>query len=71
MSNVVRYLKGRSAIHIARKFGERQKNFTGQHFWARVQLVSKVGLDEDMFRVSIRNQEEEDERFDHMKIDIG
>jgi len=35
VSNVVGYLKGKSAIQIARKFGGRQKNFTGEHFWAR------------------------------------
>ena len=48
--NVVGYLKGKSAIQIARKFGVRQKNFTGEHFWARGYFVSTVGLDENMVR---------------------
>jgi putative transposase len=64
VSNVVGYLKGKSAIQIARKFGGRQKNFTGENFWARGYFVSSVGLDEAMVRAYIRNQEGEDERYD-------
>ena len=71
VSNVVGYLKGKSAIQIARKFGGRQKNFTGEHFWARGYFVSTVGLDENMVRAYIRNQEEEDERYDQMKLTMG
>ena len=71
VSNVVGYLKGKSAIQIARKFGGRQKNFTGEHFWARGYFVSTVGLDEHMVRAYIRNQEEEDERYDQMKLVMG
>ena len=69
--NVVGYLKGKSAIQIARKFGGRQKNFTGEHFWARGYFVSTVGLDENIVRAYIRNQEEEDERYDQMKLAMG
>jgi putative transposase len=71
VSNVVGYLKGKSAIQIARKFGARQKNFTGEHFWAKGYFVSTVGLDENMVRAYIRNQEDEDERYDQMKLDMG
>jgi len=71
VSNVVGYIKGKSAIQIARKFGDRQKNFAGEHFWARGYFVSTVGLDEHMTRTYIRNQEEEDERYDQMKLDMG
>ena len=35
VSQVVGYIKGKSAIHMARVYGERKRNFTGQHFWAR------------------------------------
>ena len=49
VSNVVGYIKGKSAIQIARKFGGRQKNFTGEHFWARGYFVSTVGPDFDTF----------------------
>ena len=49
----------------------RQKNFTGEHFWARGYFVSTVGLDENMVRAYIRNQEDEDERYDQMKLSMG
>ena len=68
VSNVVGYLKGKSAIQIARKYGGRNRNFTGENFWARGYFVSTVGLDEVMVRTYIRNQEAEDERYDQMKL---
>ena len=70
VSNVVGYMKGKSAITIARKFGGRQRNFTGEVFWARGYFVSTVGLDEEMVRAYIRNQEHEDERLDQMKLGV-
>ena len=68
VSNVVGYLKGKSAIQIARKYGGRSRNFTGENFWARGCYVSTVGLDEAMVRAYIRNQEAEDARYDQMKL---
>ena len=70
VSNVVGYLKGKSAIQIARKFRGRRRNFTGENFWARGYFVSTVGLDEDMVRAYIRHQEVEDERYDQMKFGL-
>ena len=73
VSNVVGYIKGKSAISIARHFGGRQRNFTGEVFWARGYFgyfVSTVGLDEEMVRAYIRNQELEDERYDQMKLGL-
>lgn len=70
VSNVVGYLKGKSAIVIARRFGGRKRNFTGEVFWARGYFVSTVGLDEAMVRAYIRNQEREDERYDQMKLGV-
>ena len=70
MSNVVGYIKGKSAITIARRFGGRERNFTGEMFWARGYFVSTVGLDETMVRAYIRNQEVEDERYDQMKLGV-
>ena len=70
VSNVVGYIKGKSAISIARHFGGRQRNFTGEVFWARGYFVSTVGLDEEMVRAYIRNQELEDERYDPMKLGL-
>lgn len=62
------YIKGKSVIQIAWKFGGRQKNFTGEHFWAREYFVSTVGLDENIVQAYIRNEEKEDERYDQMKL---
>ena len=68
VSSVVGYIKGKSAIYIARTYGERKRNFVGQHFWARGYFVSTVGRDEVMIRDYIRHQEKEDERVDQLNI---
>lgn len=70
VSNVVGFLKGKSAISIARKFRGKQRNFNGEHFWARGYYVSTVGLDEEMVREYIRNQEANDEMRDQMAFGI-
>ena len=70
VSNVVGFLKGKSAISIARNFKGRQRNFAGEEFWARGYFVSTVGLDEDVVREYIKNQEKEDERRDQLKLGI-
>jgi putative transposase len=70
VSNVVGYIKGKSAMSIARQFGGRQRNFTGEVFWAIGYFVSTVGLDEEVVRAYIRNQEQEDERYDQMKLGL-
>lgn len=68
VSQVVGYIKGKSAIHLARVYGERKRNFVGQHFWARGYFVSTVGRDEAAIRDYIRHQEEEDKRLDQMNL---
>ena len=68
VSSVMGYIKGKSAIHIARTYGERKRNFAGQHFWARGYFVSTVGRDEAMIRDYIRHQEQEDRRLDQLNI---
>jgi putative transposase len=68
VSNVVGYLKGKSAISIARNFMGKKKNFTGESFWARGYFVSTVGLDEDTVKQYIRNQEKEDERIRQLNL---
>ncbi len=62
VSEVVGYTKGKSAIHLARVYGERKQNFVGQHFWARGYMVSTVGRDDTVIREYIRNQEKDDKR---------
>lgn len=68
VSNVIGYIKGKSAIHLARVYAERKRNFVGQHFWARGYFVTTVGRDEDAIREYIRNQEEADARLDQMNL---
>ncbi|MDP2876305.1 MAG: IS200/IS605 family transposase, partial [Holophaga sp.] len=68
VAQVVGYIKGKSAIHIARTFEGRQKNFTGQHFWARGYFVSTVGLDEKVIRDYIKKQEHEFKRQDQLDL---
>ena len=57
VSQVIGFIKGKSAIHLARVYGEKKRNFVGQHFWARGYFVSTVGRDETVIREYIRNQE--------------
>lgn len=68
VSNVVGYIKGKSAIHLARVYAERKRNFTGQSFWARGYFVSTVGRDEELIRKYIREQEREDERLEQLGL---
>jgi len=68
VSGVVGYIKGKSAIAIARKFMDRKKNFVGLNFWARGYYVSTVGKDEAQVRAYIREQEKEDRRLDQLKM---
>lgn len=68
VSAVMGFLKGKSAIQIARMFFGKTKNFTGEHFWARGYFVSTVGRDEQLIREYIRNQEKEDRRLDQLSM---
>ena len=65
---VIGYIKGKSAIHLARVYGERKSNFVGQHFWARGYFVYTVGRDEAMIREYIRHQEAEDKRLEQLNL---
>ena len=68
VSQVVGYIKGKSAIHIARTYLGRKKNYVGQHFWARGYFASTVGRDEQVIRDYIRHQEVEDRRIDQLQL---
>ena len=59
VSQVIGFIKGKSAIHLARVYGERKRNFVGQHFWR---------YDEEATRAYIRNQEKEDQRLDQLNL---
>ena len=68
VSQVVGYIKGKRAIHVARTYLGRQRNDAGKHFWARGYFVSTVGRDEQVIREYIRHQEREDRRIDQMTL---
>jgi putative transposase len=68
VSQVIGYIKGKSAIHRARVYVERKRDFIGQHFCARGYFVSTVGRDETVIRDYIRKQEAEDSRLDQLNM---
>ena len=68
VAQVIGYIKGKSAIHIARQYNGRARNYVGPHFWARGYFASTVGRDEEVIRTYIRHQEQEDRRIDQLKL---
>ena len=68
VAQILGFIKGKSAIHIARTYLGRRQNFTGQHFWARGYYVSTVGRDEATIRQYIQKQEADDRRLDQLEI---
>ena len=68
VSQVVGFIKGKSAIHIAQLYAGRKRNYVGQHFWARGYFALTVGRDEQVIREYIRHQEKEDRRVDQMQL---
>ena len=68
VAQVVGFIKGKSAIHIARNYLGHRRNFTGQQFWARGYHVSTVGRDEATIREYIRSQEKEDQRLEQLSL---
>ena len=68
VAQIVGYLKGKSAIYIARTYGGRKQNFAGESFWARGYYVSTVGKDEEAIRAYIRKQGDEDKRLDQLRL---
>ena len=68
VSQVIGYIKGKSAIHIARTYLGQRKNFSGMHFWASGYFVSTVGADEEVVRAYIRTQEQEDARLEQLTL---
>jgi putative transposase len=68
VSQEIGFIKGKSAIHLARVYGENRWNFVGQSFWARGYIVSTVGRDEEVIRNYICNQEQEDKRLEQMNL---
>lgn len=68
VSQVIGFIKGKSAIHIARSYLGQRKNFIGMHFWARGFFVTTVGADEETVRAYIQKQETEDQRLEQLSL---
>jgi REP-associated tyrosine transposase len=71
VAQVIGFIKGKSAIHIARMYLGQKKNFNGMHFWARGYFVSTVGADEEVIRTYIQQQDIEDKRLDQLTMFSG
>ena len=69
VAQIVGYIKGKSAIHIARVHFQRGRNYVGHHFWARGYFVSTVGRDEKAIREYIKHQEKEDQRQENLRFE--
>ena len=70
VSQVIGYIKGKSAIYIARNYSGKKQNFTGEKFWARGYYVSTIGKDEQMIKEYVKRQQVEDKRIDQMRLDL-
>ena len=70
VSQVIGFIKGKSAIYVARVYGRKERNFVGQHFWARGYFVSTIGKDEDAIRDYIERQDADDKRLDQMNLTL-
>lgn len=68
VAQVIGFIKGKSAIQIARRFSGKQRSYTGQHFWARGYFASTVGRNEQVIRAYIKHQEAEDRRLDQLRL---
>ena len=68
VASVMGFIQGQRAIHIARAYAGRRRNFVGQHFWARGYWVSTVGKNEAAVRRYIQDQEEEDRRLEQLEM---
>ena len=68
VSQVVGYMRGKSAIHIARTYLGQRKNYGGMSFWARGYFIPTVGTDEEVIRAYIREQEKEDQCVEQLSL---
>jgi putative transposase len=68
VAQVIGYIKGKSAIYVARTYASKKKNFLGENFWARGYFVSTVGKDEQKIKEYVQKQQAEDKRIDQLKL---
>ena len=60
VASVIGFIKGKSAIIIAREFGKKDRNYRGEHFWARGYAVSTIGFEVEVVKRYVREQENAD-----------
>jgi putative transposase len=60
IAEIMGYIKGKSAIAVARQFGGKQRNFNGERFWARGYAVSTVGFNAEQIKHYVRHQQQLD-----------
>jgi len=68
VAQVIGYIKGKSAIYIARNYAGKKRNFIGEQFWARGYFVSTVGKDEQKIKEYVSRQQTEDNRIDQLRM---
>src|SRR5262249_48634850 len=61
VASVMGFLKGKRALASARRVQKKERNFTGEHFWARGYAVSTVGFALESVQKYIREQEKADQ----------
>ena len=71
VSSVVGYIKGKSAIHVARHLLKKDRNYAGRRLWARGFFVGRVGRNTEVIRRYIREQEREDRRLDQLEFPLN
>ncbi len=60
VSEVMGYLKGKTAIRLFQRYKQLGKQYWGRHLWSRGYCVSTVGLDEEKIRKYVLWQEQKD-----------
>lgn len=68
ISTIVGFLKGKSSIWVAQNIANKQKNFAGHKFWARGYFVTTVGVNEEIVRKYVQNQESDDKKLDELNL---
>ena len=71
VSGVIGYVKGKSAIRLARHLLKRELKYAGQRLWSRSFFVDTVGRDTEVIRRYIREQEAEDQRLDQLELPLN
>ncbi len=67
-SHTMKILKGKSAERLRKEFPELGKRYWGMHLWARGYFVSTVGINSEVIREYVKNQEDEQIREEQRRL---